>query len=74
MTAATYCRLNDGTHQLDGNRAVNHLTGRLGMVLRQPQEVADVTALFRKWLARFDDCITVHPRGPQFVVAPGWYG
>ncbi len=73
MTAATYTRFNDGTHLLDGHRAVSHLTGQLGMILREPKDVPDVAAGFEDWFARFADCINLHPRGPQFVVPPAWY-
>jgi len=73
MTVPTYSRFNDGTHLLDGNRAVNHLTGQLGMLLKRPEEVPNVAAQFKDWFARVDDCINIHPRGPQFVLPPAWY-
>jgi hypothetical protein len=73
MTTHRYSRLNDGTHRLDGHRAVDHLTGQLGMLLRQPAEVPEVAAQFEAWLGRFADCINIHPRGPQFVLPPLWY-
>src|SRR5262249_33734215 len=73
MTGAHYSRLNDGTHLLDGQRAVAHLTGQLGMLLKQPDEVPDVAAQFNDWVARFSDCIGIHARGSQFVLPPPWY-
>ncbi len=73
LSVATYSRFNDGTHLLDGNRAVNHLTGQLGMLLRRPEEVPEVAAQFKDWFARVADCINIHPRGAQFVLPPAWY-
>jgi len=73
MTAEKYSRLNDGTHLLDGHRAVSHLTGQLGMLLRRPEEVPDVATQFEEWFARVNDCVNIHPRGPQFVLPPSWY-
>ncbi len=73
LSVATYSRFNDGTHLLDGNRAVNHLTGQLGMLLRRPEEVPEVAAQFKDRFARVADCINIHPRGAQFVLPPAWY-
>jgi len=73
MTVANYSRFNDGTHLLDGTRAVSHFTARLGMLLRQPGEVPDVAMQFKDWFARVEDFINIHPRGPQFVLPPAWY-
>ena len=73
LTVEHYSRLNDGTHLLDGHRAVAHLTGQLGMLLKQPGEVPDVAARFDQWAGRFVETIICHPRGPQFVLPPPWY-
>jgi hypothetical protein len=73
MTVEHYSRLNDGTHLLDGHRAVAHLTAQLGMVVRQPDEAPDVAARFREWVVRFADYIVIHPRGPKFMLPPPWY-
>jgi len=73
MTAAKYSALNDGTHRLDGNRAVSHLTRQLGMLLRSPEEVPNVASQFQEWIARFEHCISIHPHGPQFLLPPAWY-
>jgi hypothetical protein len=73
MSVAKYRLLNDGTHLLDGHRAVSHVTRQLGMLVMGPEKVPDVAREFERWFVRFSDCLNIHPRGPQFVLPPPWY-
>jgi hypothetical protein len=73
MTIEKYRALNDGTHLLDGNRAVGHLTSQLAMLLRRPEEVPEVAMQFQEWFSVHKSSINIHPRGPQFLLPPSWY-
>lgn len=73
MTIERYVAINDGTHELDGNRAQVRLTGRLGMLPRAQGSASEIEDAFQQWLARHADSLTVHSQGPVYLCAPEWF-
>ena len=73
MTVAGYSMLNDGTNALDGNAAVRHLESRLGMILRGGANEPAILERFGAWHDDHADSISVHPKGPLFLLPPSWF-
>jgi len=72
MTFEFYITLYDN-RKFDGKNAWTHLVKNLGMVARHAQEVPEIQEIFDIWLKRHNGCITVHPSGPIFIMAPIWF-
>jgi hypothetical protein len=70
MTVQLYVELDESEPRFDGNVAQRHLTKRLGMVARQPAEHPQTREPFESWLTTVADFITVHSRGPVFLLPP----
>lgn len=70
MTLQLYVQLDESEPRFDGNVAQRHLTKRLGMVARTPAEDPQTAELFQQWLTTVADLITVHSRGPVFLLPP----
>jgi hypothetical protein len=70
MTMELYAQLDESEPRFDGNVAQRHLTKRLGMVARIPTEHPKMAERFERWLIAVADSITVHSRGPVFLLPP----
>lgn len=73
MNVATYCKLDQTDRRFDGQRAREHLTTNLGMILTQPSESLIIDQAFAHWSRKNEASITVHPSGPKFIRPPDWY-
>ena len=73
MTAALYATLDESETRFDGHRAQTHLTRRLAMSQIRPDNGPELARKFDRWLADYEDHIAVHPKGPIFLIPPGWY-
>ena len=70
MTLELYVQLDESDPRFDGGVAQRHLTKRLGMVPTTPAEHLKVAEQFERWIAAAGDLITVHTRGPVFLLPP----
>jgi hypothetical protein len=70
MTLELYVQLDESEPRFDGNVAQQHLTKRLGMVARMPAEHPKTAEQFERWLTAVAGSITVHSRGPVFLLPP----
>jgi hypothetical protein len=43
------------------------------MVEYAPNSLPEVLADFERWLGRHGDRISVHPRGPSYILPPAWF-
>jgi hypothetical protein len=73
MTMRLYTSLDESEPRFDGNRAQTHLRKNLGMKVVTPDVAPNVTRNFDKWLRAHEGFITVHPRGPKFLIPPDWF-
>jgi hypothetical protein len=44
------------------------------MMLVDPARIATLMPIFACWLRDRADAINLHPKGPQFLMPPPWYG
>jgi hypothetical protein len=73
MSILLYTSL-DGTEKLfDGHRAHTHLTQHLTMQLIAGADAGDLLPRFERWLAANKDNLSVHSRGPIFILPPAWF-
>jgi hypothetical protein len=70
MTLQFYVQLDESEPRFDGHVAQRHLTKHLGMVATTPAENPRAAEQFERWLTTVADLITVHARGPVFLLAP----
>lgn len=73
MSIATYCAINDGTHQFDGHQAQTHLVRRLGMQSIRLDDHPDIAERFSAWTQRHADSVRIHPNGATILIAPEWF-
>ena len=73
MTVNLYATLDNTDSRFDGYRAQVHLRKHLGMEVMPHEKSPAVEQLFRQWLEKYSDSITVHPRGPVFLLPPPWF-
>ena len=73
MTVNLYATLDYTDSRFDGNRAQVHLKKHLRMEVIPHEKNSAVEQLFRIWLEKYSDSITVHPRGPVFLIPPRWF-
>jgi hypothetical protein len=73
MTVELYAGIDNSERRFDGTRARTHLTDNLGMIQILPQEDRRILSHFNKWLCRYEECITIHPTGPAFILPPRWF-
>lgn len=73
MTINLYVTLDNTDSRFDGSRARVHLMKHLGMEVMPHEKSPAVKQLFRQWLEKYSDSITVHPRGPVFLLPPPWF-
>jgi hypothetical protein len=73
MTIELYTAVRGRTPIFDGHRAHQHLTGHLGMIEHSADTAPRLLADFQKWIGRWSDRISVHPRGLTFILPPEWY-
>ena len=73
MTVSLYTALADADRSFDGGHAWRHLVEGLEMIPRGRHEVPEIANLFRAWLSRHPEAITVHPAGPVFLCPPPWF-
>lgn len=73
MTVNLYATLDHTDSRFDGYRAQVHLRKHLGMAVISHEKSSAVEQLFRKWLEKYSDSITIHPRGPIFLTPPRWF-
>lgn len=73
MSIGTYATLDESEPRFDGHRARSHLERRLGMALVPAGQALELDAAFAKWRNAAREAITVHPRGPAFLVPPAWF-
>jgi len=70
MTVPFYVSLDERESRFDGAVARRHLEEGLGMRRCSPGEDAEVTECFERWIAKWEACLQVHPRGPIFLLPP----
>ena len=70
MTLPLYVQLDESEPRFDGNVAQRHLTKRLGMVSKTTADDPRLATEFKRWLKSVGGLITVHSRGPVFLVPP----
>jgi hypothetical protein len=70
MTLEFYAELDEGEPRFDGNRAQTHLTRRLGMIPRSPDQMPELADHFQRWLASVADLIVVDQDGPICLCPP----
>jgi hypothetical protein len=73
MTVELYVTLDGKDSSFDGHRAQNHLTHNLAMIPRSADEVPEVATIFNHWLNHHSGSVTVHPKGPVFLLPPSWF-
>jgi hypothetical protein len=73
MTVASYALLDETDRSFDGRVARLHLEKRLAMPLRQLNDIPGLQAAFEAWTHEQRENLTVHPRGPQFLLPPAWF-
>jgi hypothetical protein len=70
MTLPLYVQLDESEPRFDGNIAQRHLMKRLRMVSKTTGDDPRLAKEFQRWLKSVGDLITVHSRGPVFLVPP----
>lgn len=73
MTMTLYVNLNESDPRFDGNRAQTHLCNNLGLNVVEPNDLSAIGDHFANWLKQNSAFVTVHPRGPRFLVPPDWF-
>ena len=73
MSIPLYTSLDATEKSFDGHRAHTHLTRHLTMQLRSGADTDELMPRFEHWLAAHKDSLTVHSRGPSFIIPPTWF-
>ena len=73
MTVPFYLQLDEGETRFDGAIAQQHLTERLAMRSCSSAEEPEVARHFAVWLEKWERYVRVHPRGPTFILPPGYH-
>lgn len=73
MSIPLYTSLDETEKSFDGHRAHTHLTRHLTMQMISGDEAGDIMPRFERWLAANKDNISVHSRGPTFILPPTWF-
>lgn len=73
MSMQLYTSLDESEPRFDGNRAQRHLRKNLGMTVATPDESPEIEKHFDKWISAIAAFVTVHPRGPKFLIPPVWF-
>jgi len=73
MTIELYAGIDNSDRRFDGTRARAHLTDKVGMIQILPQEDQRILSHFNEWLCRYEECITIHPARPAFILPPRWF-
>lgn len=73
MTVAAYSDIEQDTVIFDGTRARTHLVKNLAMRAIAPGQDPGLDRAFARWLERRRDAITLHPRGPVYLLPPDWF-
>ena len=74
MSMPLYTSLDESEPKFDGNLAQTHLQRQLNMHLITPEQSPAIAKSFASWHATQIDHIRIHASGPQFLVAPSWFG
>jgi hypothetical protein len=73
MTIPVYCELDESCRSFDGHIARRHLEPHLAMSLHARIETDPLPHLFAAWHRDFSDAISIHPRGPIFIIPKKWF-
>jgi len=73
MTMRLYAALDESEPRFDGHWARTHLEQRLGMKLVQRRENERLDAAFDDWHARMRHAVSLHHRGPSYLIPPDWF-
>ncbi|MBT4141111.1 MAG: hypothetical protein HOE48_24600 [Candidatus Latescibacteria bacterium] len=73
MTMDQYVTFDESETRFDGHIARKHLEDHLAMRRVYLGTDSAIEQQFEKWLKRYSDVITLHPRGPIFLVPPTWF-
>jgi hypothetical protein len=72
MNIPFYTSLDENEKLFDGHRAHNHLAHHLSMQMVPDSEAKDFLPLFESWLNSNRGNLSVHTRGPMFILPPTW--
>jgi hypothetical protein len=73
MTIGQYVTLDESESRFDGHIARKHLEDHLAMGQVALKTDLVIARHFEKWLNDHSDTISLHPRGPIFLVPPKWF-
>ncbi len=73
MTIEMYSNIDGSDRKFDGKRARVHLMKNLGMIQPGLEETENIKKHFDNWVHQHADYITVHPKGPFFIIPPLWF-
>jgi hypothetical protein len=73
MTMDQYVTFDENETRFDGHIARKYLEDQLAMQIVSPDSDSAIARKFEQWLKRYADVITLHPRGPIFLVPPKWF-
>ena len=68
MNMSIYTRIDQACRIFDGQRAWKHLVDRLGMKSATGNNHMQLMRNFENWVGRFRDSVTIHPKGPAFIL------
>lgn len=71
MTLELYVTLEGTDARFDGARARTHLTNNLSMECLRVEDASHLSPVFEKWLDRHSENVSVHPRGPIYLLPSG---
>lgn len=73
MTIDQYVTFDESESRFDGHIARKYLEDQLAMERLPVETDSAIDQQFEKWFKRYADVITLHPRGPIFLVPPKWF-
>lgn len=73
MDMGQYVTYDESEPRFDGHVARMHLVRRLAMRETTAGDAPEIGRMFQRWLEGYADAITVHPRGPVFLMPPAWF-
>lgn len=73
MTVDQYVTFDERESRFDGHVARKHLEKHLAMKRISLDTDSTIEQQFEHWLKKYSDAITLHPRGPIFLVPPTWF-
>jgi len=73
MTIKNYTSIDENDRRFDGRRARIHLTDNLGMIRKEQNQDPEIRNNFDIWIRNLIDSVTIHPKGPVFLIPPNWF-